>query len=91
MTIIGNAKKSISSRELARQIDVNKDTAWRMQMQIRKAMESEGDKQLFTGILEADECYIVGKPKKGDKKKDDDDLPRCRGTKKQGVIGAVER
>lgn len=91
MTIICNAKKGISSRELGRQIDVNKDTAWRMQMQIRKAMADKENNQLFTGIVEADECYIGGKPKKGDKKKDDDDLPRGRGTRKQGVIGVVSR
>ena len=94
IAIISNAKKGISSRELARQLKVNKDTAWRLQMQIRKAMENKEDNQLFTGIVEVDECYIGGKPKKGDKKKDDDDNfmnPRGRGTKKQGVIGVVSR
>ena len=94
ISIIVNAKKGISSRELGRQIGVSKDTAWRIQMQIRKAMETQENATLFTGIVEADECYIGGKPKKGDKKKDDNDdfiNKRGRGTKKQGVIGIVER
>ncbi len=92
--IILNAKKGISARELARQIDVNKDTAWRMEMKIREAMQDKDQSELFSGIVECDECYIGGKKKKGDKKKDDDDNfinPRGRGTKKQGVIGVVER
>lgn len=90
--IITNAKKGISSRELARQLNVNKDTAWRMQMKIREAMQEETD--LFTGIVEVDECYIGGKKKKGDKKKDEDDHDinkRGRGSDKQGVIGVVNR
>ena len=94
IAIITNAKKGISSRELARQLKINKDTAWRMQMQIREAMNDENQAKLFTGIVECDECYIGGKKKKGDKKKDDDDNflnPRGRGTDKQGVIGCVER
>lgn len=36
--LILNAKKGISSRQLARDLDVNKDTAWSMQMRVRKAM-----------------------------------------------------
>jgi transposase-like protein len=91
IAIITNAKKGVSSLQLARDLKVNQKTAWRIGMQIRKAMENDSDKQLFTGIVEVDECYIGGKPKKGDKKKDDDDLPRGRGTKKQGVIGVVSR
>ena len=92
--IILNAKKGISARELARQIKVNKDTAWRMEMKIREAMKDDEQAALFSGIVECDECYIGGKKKKGDKKKDDDDNfinPRGRATKKQGVIGVVER
>ena len=92
--IILNAKKGISARELARQIKVNKDTAWRMEMKIREAMKDKEQSDLFSGIVECDECYIGGKKKKGDKKKDDDDNfinPRGRATEKQGVIGVVER
>jgi hypothetical protein len=48
IAIIGNAKKGISSRELARQLDISKDSAWRMQMQIREAMNDECQKHLFT-------------------------------------------
>jgi transposase-like protein len=94
IAIISNAKKGISSRELARQLKVNKDTAWRIQMQIREAMQDKEQKELFSGIIEVDECYIGGKKKKGDKKKDDDDNftnKRGRGTDKQGVIGAIDR
>ena len=94
IAIIGNAKKGVSSLQLARDINVNQKTAWRMQMQIREAMGDESQKHLFSGIVECDECYIGGKKKKGNKKKDDDDdfiNPRGRGTDKQGVIGVVER
>jgi transposase-like protein len=94
ISMISNAKKGISSCQLARDLDVNQKTAWRMQMQIREAMNDEKQKQLFTGIVECDEVYIGGKKKKGDKKKDDDDNflnGRGRGTDKQGVIGVIER
>ena len=62
ISLIINAKKGIASRQLARDLEVTKDTAWRMQMQIRKAMVEMPS--LMTGIVEMDETYIGGKPKK---------------------------
>ena len=39
LSLILNAKKGIAARELARDLEVNKDTAWFMAMRIRRAME----------------------------------------------------
>ena len=83
-----NAKKGLSGRQLARDIQVNKNTAWRIAMQIRKAMSEAEQRNLLTGLVEADETYIGGKPRRehpGDKSK------RGRGTKKTPVIGMAER
>ena len=63
LSLILNAKKGISSRQLARDIEVTKDTAWLMQMRIRDAMIEQGE--LLSGIVEMDETYIGGKPRKG--------------------------
>ncbi len=88
IAILLNAKKSVSSLQLARDLDLTPPTAWRMGMQIRKAMVD--DAVFLKGIVEADETYIGGKPR--GKRKDDDDPPkRGRGTKKQPVIGALAR
>ena len=57
-------------------------------MKIRRGMID--DKVFLNGIVEADETYIGGKPRKSDK--DDQDPPkRGRGTKKTAVIGALAR
>jgi len=83
-----NAKKGLSGRQLARDLKVNKDTAWRISMKIREAMEEPAQKELLTGLVEMDEAYIGGKPRKsgpGDKS------PRGRGTKKTPVVGMIER
>lgn len=61
VSIVLNAKKGISARQLARDIDVNKNTAWYMLMRIRQSMTDNGD--LFKGIIEVDETYIGGKNK----------------------------
>ena len=53
-----NAKKGISSLQLARDIGVNKNTAWYLQKRIRCAMNE--DEALLQGIVEADESYIGG-------------------------------
>jgi len=65
VTLVLNAKKGISARQLARDLKVNKDTAWRMGMQIRKAMSEREQRELLTGLGEVDETYIGGKPRKG--------------------------
>jgi len=46
--------------QLSRDISVNKNTAWLLQMKIRKAMEQDGD-LLLDGIVEADETFVGGK------------------------------
>ncbi len=86
-----NARKGLSALQLSRDLKVNKNTAWRIAMQIRKAMTQAGQRNLLTGIIEMDETYIGGKPRRGNKRDDDDPNPRGRGTRKAPVIGAVER
>ena len=60
-----NAKKGLSALQLSRDIKVNKNTAWRITMKIRKAMSQAEQRNLLTGIVEMDETYIGGKPRKG--------------------------
>lgn len=62
ISLILNAKKGISSRQLARDLEVNKNTSWYMAMRIRKAMMEQ--RELLTGVVEMDETYIGGKPRK---------------------------
>ena len=86
LTLILNAKKGISARQLARDIDVNRNTAWYLGMRIRRAMVDGAERELLTGIVEMDETYIGGKPRKGGPP-----LTRGRGTKKHPVVGMIER
>ena len=89
IAILLNAKKSVSSCQLARDLSMNQKSAWFMAMRIRKAMID--DKVFLNGIVEADETYIGGKPRKSDKNDDQDPPKRGRGTKKQPVLGALAR
>ena len=84
-----NAKKSLSSYQLARDIQTTHQTALYMQHRIRAAM-TENDKVL-QGIIEADETYGGGKPRRTNKKDDHTPNKPGRGTKKTPVIGAIER
>ena len=90
ISLILNAKKGLSSLQLSRDIKVNKNTAWRIAMQIRKSMTQAGQREMLTGIVEMDETYVGGKPRKGTGKKGDTSK-RGRGTDKAPVVGAVER
>ena len=65
ITLMLNAKKGLSALQLSRDLDVKKNTAWRITMQIRKAMTQAEQRSLLTGIVEMDEAYIGGKPRKG--------------------------
>jgi transposase-like protein len=71
-----------------------------MLKQIRLAMGNPENQKFMGTLIEIDETYVGGKPRKGAKKDNDDDndndndLPknkRGRGTKKNVVVGCVDR
>lgn len=88
-----NAKKGLSAYQAARDIELRRPTVWSMMHRIRKAMVDDG--ALLSGIIEMDETYIGGKPRRGNSRDDDIDggnkSIRGRGTKKIPVVGMVER
>lgn len=89
--ILVNAKKSVSSCQLARDLDMNQKSAWYMQQRIRAAMLTD-EGELLQGIVEADETYVGGKPRRANNRDDDShNGKKGRGTKRTPVAGAVER
>ena len=84
LSLMLNAKKSLSSYQISRDIGIRQPTVLSIQNKIRKAMASSQG-QLLKGIVEMDETYIGGKPRGNVPAK------RGRGTNKMAVIGAVER
>ena len=88
------SKKGISAMQLKRELGVSYKTAWRMMHKIRGAMAKREVGETFEAIVEIDETYVGGKPRKKNEHGDDDDLPknpRGRGTAKVPVIGVRER
>ncbi len=93
--IMLNAKKSVSSPQLARDVGLTQQTALYVQQRIRSEMASKQGFLLLQGIVEADETYVGGKPRKRNKRNSGNGTPppnkRGRGTKKTPIIGVVER
>jgi transposase-like protein len=89
ISLVLNAKKGISARQLARDIDVTKDTAWFMQMRIRKAFTEYGE--LLEGIIEVDETYVGGKNKNRHNDKKTKGGQGRGGEDKTAVAGILER
>ena len=90
IALIVNAKKSLSTHQLSRDLNLNQKTAWRIIACLRAEMTKKGN-TLLQGIIEADETYIGGKPRKHGKYKDTEPSKRGRGTKKTPVLGAIQR
>lgn len=88
ITLILNAKKGISAKQLQRDLKVTYKTAWYMAMRIRRAMLDQKD--MLMGIVEMDETYVGGKPRKGNNRGGPLNK-RGRGTKKTPVVGMIER
>ena len=90
IALIVNAKKSMSSYQLARDLDLNQPTAHYIQQRIRAAMTADQG-PLLRGIIEADETFLGGRPRKRNRKRDRKTHKRGRGTNKTAILGAVER
>jgi len=96
-----NNRMGNSSLGLARTLRVSIATGWRMEQQIRIAMSNIENFELFQSIVEVDETYVGGSPRKQNAfvEKDGTLIPRKypkknkrgRGTKKTPVVGVKER
>lgn len=99
MNLVIISRKGISALQLKRELGMGSyQSAWRMLHQIRKAMEKEEYKETFEAIVEIDETYVGGKPRKDNNHSDDNKdnsnenkTKRGRGTSKTPVIGVKER
>jgi transposase-like protein len=82
--LMSSSKKGISSLQLSRELGITLKSAWFLSHRIREAMTEKGS--LLGGIVEVDETYVGGKPRKGTGKH-----KRGRGTEKTPVMVLVER
>ena len=85
ISLLSEAKKSISSRQLARHLDLPVKTAYALAQRVRKGLYGTRN-PLLKGIIEFDETYIGGKPRFHNA-----GAKRGRGTKKTMVVGLLER
>ncbi len=58
------AKEELSTSQLARELDVDKNTALHMEMKIRDAMSEFKQRMFLTALIEENETYICGKPRR---------------------------
>ena len=84
IVLTSNAKKSLSSHQLARDLSLNQETRWYMQTRIRAEMTTKNN-FILQGIIEADETYAGGRPRKGNKREDDPKNPEPVELKKTRV------
>lgn len=86
VSLMCSSKKGISAHQLHRMLSVTYKTAWFMAHRIRYAMTQPVLSKKLKGIVEIDETYVGGKPRKSQK-----GAIRGRGTKKTPVVALVQR
>lgn len=72
IALMANAKKGISAKQIERDLDVTYKTAWYLMHRIRTAMRETSFLKKFTGIVELDETFIGGKPRRENQRWDVD-------------------
>ena len=90
------ARKGISACQLQRELGMKSYvSAWRMLRIIRNTMSKEEYTDTFEAIVEIDETYVGGKPRKENKhderETNEKHNKRGRGTSKTPVVGVKER
>lgn len=88
ISLMLNAKKGLSAMQAARDLGMRRPTVWSMMHRVRAALDTD-EGGLLRGVVEMDETFVGGKPRKPNDR--DDDQPRSGPSKKTPVIGAVER
>lgn len=86
------SKKGVSALQLQRNLGIHSyKCAWHLAHRIRLAMKEEFAP--LSGIVEVDETYVGGKPRKGAKDENGELIvnKRGRGTKKTPVMALIER
>jgi transposase-like protein len=93
LALMLNAKKSASACQIARDIGMRRPTVWSMMHRVRVAMEQDQRQgRLLHGLVEADETYIGGKPRRSNQHGGENPKGGMgRGTTKTPVLGVVER
>jgi hypothetical protein len=79
--IIANAKKSVSAKQMERDLGVNYRTAWHLDHRIREAMQ-DGSLGMFGGTVEVDATFVGGRYDERRKRSPYD---------KQAVAGIIQR
>lgn len=90
MHLMASSKKGVSSHQLARELDITVKSAWFLSHRIRLCMKMEPISGLLQGVVEADECYVGGKPRRKNNTHSSGSK-RGRGTDKEPVAVLVER
>lgn len=62
--LITDAKKGVSAKQIERNLGIHYETAWTMSHKIRDLMIIENQDIELSGIVEMDETYVGGKPRK---------------------------
>lgn len=75
--LLTSHKKGISSIQLSKDINVTQPTAWKMLHKVRRLFTSD---EVFSGIIQVDECFIGGKEKNKHRKK------RTKGTQGRSLL-----
>jgi transposase-like protein len=92
VSLMCSSKKGISSHQLHRMLEVTYKSAWFMSHRIRYAMQQPELKNKLVGIVEVDETYVGGKPRRSKRDRTNCLIPRRgRGTKKAPVVALVQR
>jgi transposase-like protein len=87
-------KKGVSALQLQRNLGLHSyQSAWYLAHRIRLAMKQDPLASKLKGVVEVDETYVGGKPRKGKRDQSGDLIvnKRGRGTKKVPVVALVER